>query len=141
VEHGVVIPIELETSYLHFKTNSEVGSKDRTRIWYYDKEGTRDAGGIEIVFTYRRVEYKLWNCQWYDTPFPLTLPTTVNKVWTIEKRGYRTRVFCNGVLVLDITLSNRLCDKTYLEMLWEREVSEIKFHSLDRASEQYRIGQ
>jgi hypothetical protein len=140
VERGVKIPVELETSYLHVKTNSEVGSKDRTKILYYDKEG-REAGGIKIRFTSPRVKYYLEKCQYDYTPFPPILPKTVNKVWTIEKRGYRTRMFCNGVLVLDITVSDTTCYWRYWETDWEREVGGIQFHrEYDTASDMYMIG-
>jgi hypothetical protein len=139
VEHGVLIPVELETSYLHVKTNSEVGSGNRTWIWYYDKEGSR-ARGIEIVFTSPGENYFLMSCLDSPTPFPPTLPTTVNKVWTIEKRGYRTRMFCNGVLVLDITVSDTTCHRSYWETEWGREVGGILFNRWDSASDMYMIG-
>jgi hypothetical protein len=142
VERGVKIPVELDTSYLHVKTNSEVGSGDRTVIQYYDKEG-REAGGIVIWFYYPRVQYVLLDCTVY-TAFPHTLPTTVNKVWTIEKRGYRTRMFCNGVLVLDITVSDTTCDESDWEYYWGREVDRIEFYDSSRyrnsASDMYMIG-
>ena len=141
MERGVKIPVDFDTSYLQIKTNSEIGSWDETWIYYYDKEG-KDAGGIEIWFTSPRVEYKLEYCQDYYTPFPHTLPTTVNKVWTIEKRRYRTRVFCNGLMVLDITLSDTTCDWSDWETYWGRKVSEIEFdREEDTASKQYRTGQ
>jgi hypothetical protein len=147
VKNDVMIPVELETSYLHVKTNSEVWSEDMTWIQYYDKEG-RPAGGIVIWFYSPRVEYRLEYCQYSSTPFPLTLPTTVNKVWTVEKRGYRTRLFCNGVLVLDITVSDTTCymkDYSNWETYWGREVGRIEFseasvHFLDSASDMYMIG-
>jgi hypothetical protein len=133
VEHGVKIPVELDTSYLHVKTNSEVGSRDETLIRYYKKEG-RKAGGIAILFSSPRVEYRLEDCQHERldyTPLPLTLPTTVNKVWTIEKRGYRTRLFCNGVLVLDITPSDTTCYFSSWKTKWGREVGGIEFSAAD----------
>jgi hypothetical protein len=139
VERGVKIPIELETSYLQIKTNSAVGSGDQTVIEYFDKEG-RDAGGIGILFSSPRVWYRLFNCA-LPTPFPHILPTTVNKLWTIEKRRYRTRVFCNEALVLEFTVSDSTCDTRYWETYWGRKVSKIEFHSVDTASEQYRTGQ
>jgi hypothetical protein len=141
VEHDVMIPVELDTSYLHVKTNSEVGSEDKTWIPYYDKEG-REAGDISIWFRSPRVKYRLLYCQSIYTPFPPTLPTTVNKVWTIEMRGYRTRMFCNGVLVLDITVSDTTCYYwRYWETEWGRDVGGILFHrDYDTASDMYMIG-
>jgi hypothetical protein len=139
VERGVMIPVELETSYLHVITNSEVGSRDKKGILYYDKEG-REAGGIEIWFLSPRVQYTLEYCRESYFSFPTTLPTTLNKFWTIEKRGYRTKVFCNGVLVLHITLSDATCYLSYWETYWGREVSGIEFSSIDSASDMYMIG-
>jgi hypothetical protein len=140
VERGVKIPVELETSYLHVKTNSEVESEDETAIYYYDKEGG-DAGGIKIWFIYALLGYNLKNCQSSPTPFTHTVPTTVNKVWTFEKRGYRTRMFCNRVLVLEITVSDTTCDHIYWETYWGREVGGILFHrEYDTASDMYMIG-
>ena len=135
VERDVKIPVELETSYLHVKTNSKVG---RTEIRHYDRKG-REAGGIIIMFTSPRVEYELLVCQYDTIPFFHTPPTTVNKVWTIEKRGYRTRMFCNRVLVLDITLSDTTCDNSNWETYWGREVGGIEF-LVDTASDMYMIG-
>jgi hypothetical protein len=142
VKRDVKIPVELETLYLHVKTNSEVGSEDGTWIQYNGKEG-RLAGAIGISFRSPRVKYILDYCQDDYSSFPLTLPTTVNKVWTIEKRGYRTRMFCNGVLVLDFTVSDTTCNMKYYsdwEYFWGREVGEIKFSKSDRASDMYMIG-
>jgi hypothetical protein len=133
----VLIPVELETSYLHIKTNSEVGSSDKTKIYYYGKEGS-DAGGFGIYFTSPHVKYALLECQGNQTPFPPTLPTTVEKVWTIEKRGFRTRVFCNGALLLDITVSLTTCDYVGWDQ-WENEVQGIDFWPVAQ-SQMYMIG-
>jgi hypothetical protein len=146
VVRGVLIPVNLETSYLHVKTNSAVGSSDM--IWIQYRDNKRRAGGIVIWFTAPRVSYSLLNCMRYSFyPFLTTLPTELEKQWTIEKRGYKTRVFCNKVLVADITVSNMTCKNSNWEYFWRWEVSGILYKSksvlskqVDDASEAYRIG-
>ena len=137
------IPVNLETSYLHLRTDSTVGSYDYTVIWYYDKEG-RYTGGIGIYFT-STVKYRLLNCQQYYTPFPTSLPVEQDKDWIIEKRSYNTKLYCNGELVLDITASDETCNNPkYTDTWaanWGREVRSIKFSSnYDTASDSYYIG-
>jgi hypothetical protein len=112
----------------------------------YRDDERRVAGGIVIWFRSNSVMYKLLNCQGYDdqsgyNPFPPTLPTQLEKQWTIEKRGYKTRVFCNKVLVADITVSNVMCHKSDWGTYWSREVSGIEFSKWDDASDAYHIGQ
>ena len=138
---GVLIPVNLETSYFHVKTNSAVGSNDWTWIVYFDiMNMMRRAGGIVIWFVSPSAGYGLLNCQDDLYPFPPTLPTQLEKQWTIEKRGYRTRVFCNKVQVADITVSNVTCQESDWETYWSREVSGMEFNKWDEASEAYHIG-
>ena len=137
------IPADLETSYLHLRTNSTAGSGDETLIWYDDKEW-RIAGGIDIWFT-SPVKYKLLYCKQNYTTFPTSLPAEQDKHWVIEKRGNRTVIYCNGKQVLDITASSETCDNPKYadtwDTYWGREVSSIKFHSqYDTASDYYFIG-
>ena len=143
VVRGTKIPADLETSLLHFKTDSALGSDDYTVIWYYDVDGLV-AGGISIWFS-STVEYSLPDCQQYYTTLPVRPPDEQVKHWVIEKRGLRTKVHCNGKQVLDITASNKTCDDpeeadtwaTY----WERDVSSIYFPSQhDKATDSYYIG-
>ena len=42
-------PVDLESSYLHLKTTSAVGSNDIILLWYYDEDGN-SAGGFQMVF-------------------------------------------------------------------------------------------
>ena len=136
------IPADLETSYLHLRTNSTAGSGDETLIWYDDEEW-RIAGGIDIWFT-SPVKYLLVDCQYY-TSFPLPVPAEQYKHWVIEKRGYRTVILCNGQLVLDIKASSETCDNPKYRDTWAtnwgREVTSIKFPSRwDTATNLYYIG-
>jgi hypothetical protein len=143
VVRGTYIPNDLETSLLHFKTDSALGSGDRTLIWYSDVDG-RYVGGIGIKFS-STVEYLLVNCRQDYTTLPASPPHEQVKHWVIEKRGLRTIVHCNGKQVLDIRPSDKKCDNPkYTDTwatYWAREVSSIKFHSkYDTASDSYHIG-
>jgi hypothetical protein len=143
VVRGKDIPADLETSLLHVKTNSAVGSGDKTVIWYYDADGN-SAAGIDIKFFSGAVKYVQLNCQYYKN-FPVSLPEEQDKHWMIEKRGHRTRIYCNGKLVLDITVSSETCDNPKYsdtwDTYWEREVASIEFSSeYDTASISFYIG-
>jgi hypothetical protein len=143
VVRGTYIPADLETSLLHFKTDSTLGSGDYTVIWFYDIDG-RYAAGIGIEFS-STVKYVLHYCQWPYTTLPVRPPDEQVKHWVIEKRGLRTIVHCNGKQVLDMTASTKTCDDSdYTDTwatYWEREVSSIKFSSkYDTASDSYHIG-
>ena len=138
------IPLDMETSYLHLRTNSATGSGDKSVVWYYHGEERSIAGGIAIWFT-SPIKYILGWCQEYNTSFPFSVPAEQDKHWVIEKRGYRTVMLCNGQLVLDITASSETCDDlveadkwaTY----WGREVTGIRFLSqYDTATDLYYVG-
>jgi hypothetical protein len=152
VKRGKIFPVSLENSYLHVKTNSKVGSFASTTIMYYGKDG-KVAGGFETYFVHPRVAQRVSYCQASYEDFPVALPSQLEKVWTIEKRGYTTRVFCNKALILKVTVSNATCSSIYSdwETFWSREVHGIKFvmktfrddrdrYWADSASEKYRIG-
>ena len=137
-----LIPVDLETTHLHLRTNSATGSGDRTMIWFYNDVGLY-AGGIGIRFT-SPVKYALLDCQYYTT-FPLSVPTEQDKHWVIEKRSYRTVILCNGQLVLDITASFEACDNPkHADMwatYWGRDVTSMKFPSRwDTATNLYYVG-
>ena len=142
VVRGTNIQADLETSLLHLRTDSRVGSGDETVIRYHDVDRQR-AGGIAIKFS-SIVEYALVDCQLYTT-LPVNPPDEQDKHWVIEKRGLRTVIRCNGKQVLDITASNKICDKKKFKKTWatywERQVSSIMFLKSDKASDSYHIGE
>ena len=135
------VPAELETSYLHLKTNSSAGSRDEAVIEFWDE--WKFAGGIGIGF-YSPAEYRLLNCQGNSTTFQKSLPTVKDKHWMIKKRDYRMVILCNGVQVLDLIISDKTCDKQeYADTwaaYWSRKATRLKFQSGDTASDFYHIG-
>ena len=133
--------VDLETSYLHLRTNSTAGSDEKTLILYSNEEG-RMAGGIGIWFT-STIQYSLLGCGNYTN---LTgLPAEVDRDWVIEKRGYRTIVYCNSEQVVDKTVSSVTCDdpdySDNWNTFWGRDVTKIAFLSeYDTASDSFYIG-
>ena len=113
-------------------------------VWYLDQEN-RYAGGIGLFFAPTSMKYALQNCMQYFIPFPTStsVPTEQKKIWTIEKDGLRTAVFCNGKMVLDVTVSSAICDDSNFAWRenWERKVSKVRFPSQhDTATDFYSIG-
>ena len=142
VLRGKPIPVDLETSYLHLRTSSAEGSGHLAYIPYTDDKWN-PAGLIYIWFSYP-VKYKLDYCQHGSQNFT-SLPVEQDKHWVIEKRGYRTIMFCNGVQVLDVTASSLTCNDPYFahawHAVWGQEVGIIKFDpKYDTASYTYYTG-
>lgn len=141
------IAADLETSLLHLKTNSVVGSGEKTVIWFYDMDYNYGAG-IAIKFyssSSMTVKYTLTDCRRYYTNFPVILPREREKHWVIEKRGFRIVIYCNGEQVLDMTVSSEACDnpkhKDTWNTLWNRQASNIFFSSSrNSASDSFYIG-
>ena len=139
-----VILADLETSYLHLRTDKaprKLGSAAKARIHFYDEEGYI-AGGIYILFS-SPARYALLFCQMWPQPFPTSIPAERNKHWMIEKRGNRTVIHCNGEQVLNVSVSSAFCDDGRFSeswaAIWGRGVSCIIFW-LDTASDFYYIG-
>ena len=122
-------------------------SNDAILVLFYNKE-EREVGGILIIFS-NAVVYDLLFCHNMVKvhPLPSYLPAQIDKHWVIEKNGYRIRISCNGVLVLDQTASGGTCDPDYYESYdqseyWGQKVTGIKFRTtnfLDTASDYYYI--
>ena len=140
------IPADIETSYLHLRTDSYEGSGDQAQIYYEDEEG-KAAGGFSISFSLSAM-YAHEYCQSYAY-FPQSLPAELDKHWVIEKRGFRTFVYCNGRMVVDFTISSATCNDDRnvhtWPAIWARKVKSIKISSLfvqaQPASDFYYIGE
>ncbi|XP_063695430.1 uncharacterized protein LOC134826857 [Bolinopsis microptera] len=136
----------LETLYLHMKTNSSssVGNRKNIKIWFYDTD-LYQAGSFYIWFvsTYS-VKYLLGECMRYYTSFPVSLPADQQRTWMISKRGKTTKVYCNGKIVLEVAASSEICDNPEYSTTWAtyygREANAIFFPITHTASELYYIG-
>ena len=91
---------------------------------FFDEDGVQ-ASGITISFK-SRYEFQLSNCMQKSRPFDSELRSKDNRLWTIEKRGYRMIVSCNGIIVIDVTASTETCtDVEYSS--WGHNVVEMTF--------------
>ena len=88
--------------------------------------------------------YSLYNCnedpEYLPFPTDANLPETQKKEWIVEKRGLDIKVYCNGILVLDLTVSSDICDDSNWEK-FSRAVNSIKFiNGYDTATKSIYIG-
>ena len=138
----IIIPADMETSYLHVRTVNTVASDDFIEMWvsFYDEE-EETAGGIGIWLNESASEYVL-NCQSSWTPFLTSLPAETEKHWVVEKRGYRTIIHCNGKLVVNKTATSDTCTENENDWntIWGREVKKIQIVGSDLSTASYYIG-
>ena len=115
---------------MHFK--SEVDNGGKLEVNFLDEEGDL-ASGITITFK-SRDRYQLSNCMQQSRPFDSERLSKENRLWTIEKRGYRIIVSCNGLRVLDVTASSETCTDddysrwghTIVDMTFDRSKSGVE---------------
>ena len=109
---------------------------------FYSSE-VQAAGGIRIRFK-DTLEYYLGWCSNSYKVFPITPPTTRDKVWKItldRTAGIRVMIHCNGVEVLNVSVSEDGCENTYWSGDWSRRAEKIMFiPSHDTASDYYLTG-
>ena len=134
----VKLAIDLETTPLEIKTNSELGSRDRVSVDFYSSQGTR-RGGVGIYLDSTPQYYLPYCISW--TNFPSYLPSAVDKVWRISltrTAGIRLQIHCNNVEVLNFLMSDKTCIYSYWSKYWTRDVEMIRFSEHDTASDYYR---
>ena len=138
------VPADLDTSKLHLRTLSTVGSEDKVMVFFKDDE-KEYAGGVLLYFDSSDVKYTLYTCSggaWNS--FPNGLPEEADKHWVIEKHGFNLIMHCNGKLVLDImTSSKEVCGREFDDALkmWGRHATRVIFTQVwNEALESYYIG-
>ena len=146
VQRGMKIDLDLENSSLEIKTDSKRGSAEKVIVTFFSLEEER-AGGITLSFR-SPITYRIKKCIDDQVGFPIEIPTETNKVWRITlsrtvELERRVIIHCNEVEVLDIVLTETLCDQNYWRSHWGRDVAKIAFDSADegardRASDFYR---
>ena len=138
--HDVRIDWNLENVPVKIRTNSVLGSKERLNILFYSAQDDI-AGGVQIKFLLTPKYYFGWCTGWNN--FPSTLPSATQKTWRItldKSEGIRVIIHCNGVLVLNLLLSDQVCTNygSRYYNYWSRDVTQLYFSSGDRASDYYR---
>ena len=137
VDRSGWITFDLEATPLQIKTDSTGDTFADSQVWFYTAE-EEEAGAIKIIFT-DRPRYQIMYCR-KEEYFPDTLPSEVNKIWTITKlRGPRITIKCNEVTVVDILISDETCDDPENNgNVWSRDVELIEFDYYEKASDEYR---
>ena len=134
VVRGEKIEWNPDTQGITFTTNSTAGSNDVVWVLF-----SNYAGGVWIYF-YTPIQYGLGGCS-YRNNFPVSLPAAPDKTWTItyNTAGKRLALYCNGVQVLNVLLSDSECTQSNWRTTWERKPTQIRFSSssIDTASDSY----
>ncbi|KAL5265426.1 hypothetical protein ACHWQZ_G006215 [Mnemiopsis leidyi] len=168
IERDVYKKYHLERTPLEVRTDSELGSNDRTTIFFSNSQG-HYAGGINLWFgtTVRVWIYDCSSNSSIDLPVEL-LGTDVDRTWRIAlKRGpgmirhqeetgeggekgvsknkgetldpeVRLLILCNEVEVLNLLLSSNVCGDSSWRIDYSRTVEEIEFEVYDSASDYFR---
>jgi len=122
------IDADLESSFLKITTESEQGSDDTLDVTFYNvDEG--EVGGLMMKFATNGMMYNLFHChkvmEFHPFPTNANLPPTKGKEWIVEKRGLNIKVYCNGKLVLDQTISSDICDADEAWQVWGKTVTSF----------------
>ena len=145
VQRDVNVPLDLETTPLEIRTNTELRSNEEMFVWFLTADGEGAVGGLQIFLSYTGPMYYIFYCSSSRTNFPSNLPTEVDKIWriTLDKTaGIRLQIHCNGVEVLNVLLSDNTCGESYWGKFWSKDVDNIYFRpSFDTVSLDYRAGQ
>ena len=138
VVRDVKIPWNPDSQTITVTTDSKAGSDAKVGVLFYDKDGNW-VGAVWILFD-TQIKYVIGWCTDY-TPFPITLPTATQKTWTITYNYTERRVvyYCNGVLVLNVVVSDSACTGYRSWRDYWRKPTQIYFYSSDDASDSYCI--
>ena len=141
--NGLKIDYDLENVPLEMKTNITLDNNEFLAVRFFEYSPlTRShqyesfyAGGFEIIFS-PTPQYYLQLCTnaWLD--FLTTLPSATKKIWKItldKSSGIRVKVHCNGVLVVDFSVSRENCSYPKWQMWWMNDVTDIWFFTNTRA--------
>ena len=144
VQNGRKIDYDLENTPLQIETNSEVGSNEEVRVWYFDDKD-QPAGGISLRFM-APPRNNIWHCS-PNTYFPHDLPPDTEKIWTLSltrSTSVRIVIYCNDVEVLNFVLSDTTCTNEDVESWgsrWDKEVASVRFTQYNTAADYYRPGE
>ena len=143
VQRNVLIDIDINTTPLEIRSDSELRTRDEAEVYFYTSQGVT-AGGVKFNFYYSP-QYFIYRCSEDWTEFPTNPPTARVKVWSImvtrssSKMGLQ--ILCNGKEVLNTVLSVSECPKFWDRWFydyWNRDIAKIGFSKWDTMSDYYR---
>ena len=143
VVRDVKIPWDPDSEEITIRTDSVAGSDAEMAVWFYN-DASQHVGGVRVYFT-SPIKYRLVHCTNGWIQFPVSLPPETDKTWKISYSPAEKRVvyYCNEVEVLNLVLSDSVCDRTDIDWkeTWEQgEPIQINFPTAhDTASDEYSI--
>ena len=109
----------LEETPLEIKTDSELGSGERLRI-FFEADNKKYAGGFRVLFQ-SKPKYFLPHCRERFVNFPVELPSATVKVWRITlnraQKDVRLVIHCNNEEVLNVQFSS-VCTRKQWKNTW-----------------------
>ena len=133
MEHGVEINFDLEKTPLQIQTDTPPGGDGYVALVL--NGGPREA----IFFNFKSIpQFYLHQCFWNNLDFPIPIPTETIKMWEIQKMpGPRIVILCNGLKVLDFTLSEETCSLSEWRSFWDVDIEKISFLERDLEVSRY----
>ena len=129
---------DLESTPLKIKTNTDIlnGDEESIRVFFYDS--SESVAGHVIIDIRQTTYYKMKHCMTTWGTINWDTDTEIDKVWTITKEsGPRIKIHCNGELITDLEMSETTCDDTTWSLIWDKDVSKMRFSKSDLASDFY----
>ena len=137
----MMVDLEMELVSVEIRTNSILGSKELLALDLRNAQN-EPAGGYRVEFATKPL-FQLLYCT-HGLVFPMNLPTATDKIWrmTLHRgEGIRVLVHCNRELVLNVKLSDQVCNIPNWRNSWSTSVTGIIFPAFDTASNYYKIDQ
>ena len=144
------LPVQRNTDILmgvsvEVMTRAAEGDPEHLHVIFKDDKG-QSAGSLEIVLK-ESSTYHFGQCSGFREYFPSVVPTGMEKTWSIQKtivnEDIRVQLRCNDVQVLDVVLSDTVCNNGEMgdtwKSYWEKEIVVINFPNEDTASTSYKI--
>ena len=129
--------MDLEATPLQIKTDSALGSEEWIMMRMFDK-GSSYISTMGVRFS-STMNYAINDCFGGYTDLPMQPPVEADKIWTITKTETALIITCNDVEVVNYLFADS--SNSNCAAKWGGDVVEqIKFHSVDKASDFYRAG-
>ena len=142
-EQNTWLDFDLENTPLEIKTDSAVGSDKDLQVNFISGSGTR-LGGIMIRLK-SPPQYRILKCSQDQAGNPTTLSSDSSNIWRISlaritSSEIRLTIHCNNQEVLNVVLSDTVCNKldSNWRTYWGQHVAKIKFSSTHDVADYYR---
>ena len=136
-----MIAYDLESTPLEIRTNRDFDSKDQFKVSVYAKAKSI-VGVIWLKWDSSSPRYRLAFCMKSFSDLPIPLPAGSQKVWRItvgkSSDARSVQIHCNNVEVLNMEITDSLCEVGSWKNYWMKDRTQISFNSKDTVCEFYR---